>query len=132
MAQGKTFYAGDKTLKTGTAPITKFASGVISMGGYGTRTTITLGWRPRYVFVQLTQTKKADNYSALSYIDGLCTGFCRTDDRAYYIQSGSLDDITPTATGFVAYCSPHNANMYGSGNCYFFDGFGETPYWAFG
>lgn len=132
VAQGKTFYAGDKTLKTGTAPITKFASGVISFDGYGTRTTITLGWRPRYVFVQLTQTKKADDYSALSYIDGLCTGFCRTEDRAFYIQGGSLNDLRPTATGFVAYCDDHDANMYGSGNCYFFDGFGETLYWAFG
>lgn len=132
VAQGKTFYAGDKTLKTGTAPITKFASGVISFDGYGTITTITLGWRPRYVFVQLTQTKKADAYSALSYIDGLCTGFCGREDRAFYIQGGSLNDLRPTATGFVAYCDSHDANVYGSGNCYFFDGVGETPYWAFG
>lgn len=132
VAQGKTFYAGDKTLKTGTAPITKFASGVIPFNGYGTKTTITLGWRPRYVFVQLTQTEKADDYSALSYIDGLYTGFCGTTDRAFYIQGGSLEDLRPTATGFVAHCDSHDANVYGRGNCYFFDGFGETPYWAFG
>ena len=139
VAQGKTFYAGDKTLKTGTALVTKFASGTIPFPGYGGTATITLGWRPKYVFIQVTQKTKNGHYSALSYIDGVTTGYCFSHGGGKYFENESsvvrAGIVTPTDTGFKAYNDGLKAN-FGSPTTnyvYFFDDADPSIlYWAFG
>ena len=136
VAQGKTFYAGDKALKTGTATVTKYAMGTIT-GSYEASFTITLGWCPKHVFLMFPKDGYEGNSSAWAFIDGVCSGFCESEDGG----GGSIKDnaslviIQPTTNGFIV----HNERFGRSYN----GGWGLNPayvlpsgknisYWAFG
>lgn len=136
VAAGKTFYAGDKALKTGTASVTKFASGVIPQIGYnGASKTITLGWKPKFVFCQFIKKDGNDFFfGTLACVDGYSTGSCGYTyngddlDEFYIVTNKKISDMAFTDTGFVA-----TAVKHGSMASYFSSFFLEdTNYWAFG
>ena len=114
---GKTFFAGDATLKTGTLNPIKYKSGTFTVPATGEKTTVSVGFKPSKLFI---------------YVDGssgdkgvFIYGDTPSVDKSAICEGGSAEYIgryvTITSNGF-------SFTKYRSG--YLSEG-DKAEYWAY-